>query len=283
MPPEPDLIKAFLAHRDMSLDDNSLALAPNHGRTRIKGTDPRVRQVTDRIGRGYLPNESSGRERMVADMQAEAAGRRPSDADVNDDFARRLMGGADAQAGKVQRTRITGRGQVPRGWDEEGYRYHYSPEENFEGIRERGFDPSLKKGYSKGTHFMPGPDYPALEDNPGNYYRVREDVAPFKNVSTDDFYTEQRIHPRDVEVYTGTPEMPTRWSPVSNAYSKGATGLGLYGLLSSFFPNSLPQIYGPTDWVLQDVMRQNYGPGGVMDPYRDYEGPRDPETGAILA
>lgn len=223
MPPDPALMQAFLAHRDMNLDDNMLKLAPqaSAGRTRIKGTDPRVRAVADTIGRGTMP---SPRESV-------------------------------AGGGKVKRTRITGRGQVPQAWDEEGYRYHYSPEKNFEGIRERGFDPSLKQGYSKGTHFMPGPDYPALEDNPGNYYRVRQDVAPFKNVSTDDFYTERAIAPKDVEVYTGTPEMPTRWTPVSNAYGKANTGMGLYNMLASFFPGKLPSFQGPSDWVIQDVLR----------------------------
>jgi hypothetical protein len=219
---------------------------------------------------------------MVDDMRAEARGGRPSDADINDDFARRLLGGADAQAGKVKRARITGRGQVPRAWDEEGYRYHYSPEENFEGIRERGFDPSLKKGHSKGTHFMPGADYPALEDNPGNYYRVRQDVAPFKNVSTDDFYTEQRIPPRDVEVYTGTPDMPTRWSPVSKAYGVGTGITGLYSMLSSLLPENLPQFLGPQDWIIQDLMRQAYN-GGVMDPYKGWAGDQPVNNGTVMA
>jgi hypothetical protein len=205
---------------------------------------PKMRALTDHIGRGTRPNvDVEPARRLFMERR---------DVDFNDNLLDLLP-----KTGKVKRTPVRGRGQVPQAWDEEGYRYHFSPEENFEGIRGRGFDPDLKKGFSKGTHFLPTPDYPAIEDRPGNYYRVRQDVAPFKNVATDDFYTEQRIAPRDIEVYTGTPAMPTRWTPVSNAYSFGSGAKGLYDLLSSFMPGVLPQIQTPADWIIQDLMRNS--------------------------
>ena len=230
------------------LDDVQANTSAARGRTRIKGTDPALSKLVDQIGRGYQPNEPSGRERMVADMQAELEGRRPSDANINDDFAQRL-------AGKVRRTPIRGRGQIASRWDDDPnqYRYHYSPEENFEGIQRRGFDPELKKGYSKGTHFMNSPnEYPAIGDNAQNVYRVRRDAVPdWQNVSDDDFYTQRRIPSNDVEVYTGTPETPGSWSRVSNAYGFGSNMKGIYDILASFMPGVLPQIQTPADWLIQ--------------------------------
>jgi hypothetical protein len=233
---------------------NAQAAAARSGRTmpRIKGTDPRVKSVTDRIGRG----------RMAADNAAEAVGRRPSDADINDDFAKRLMVAQQAEtprAGKVKRTSIRGRGQVASRWDDDPnqYRYHYSPEENFEGIRREGFRPDLKKGFSQGTHFMDDPNaYPAIGDDPMNVYRVRRDAVPdWQNVSSDDYYTRRPIAANDVDVYTGTPEMPGTWGRVNNAYGVGGGVKGLYDIVSSFMPGTLPQIQTPADWVIQDVLR----------------------------
>lgn len=252
----------------------------DRGRTRIKGTDPRVRAVTDRIGRGTRPMPE-GRERMTADMAAEAAGRRPSDADINDDFARRLMGGADAQAGKVRATpaAVRGRGQVSLAWDDDpkAYGWHYSPAESHEGIRRGGLDPQFKGRHgpmAEGVHFAPDPEtYRPVGDQDWNVYRVRRENIPDPVTrSTDDFFTRSRIAPEHIEVYEG----PGRFGRLN-----GVTGLlGLANNVSSWLGG--PYIQTPADWVLNDVIAQNYS-GGIMDPYRDYEGPRDPQTGAILA
>jgi hypothetical protein len=237
-----------------------------YDRGRIKGVGPRTSPLIDQIGRGYRPNEPSGRERMVQDMQAEAAGRRPTDADVNDDFARRLQKDSPP-AGKVKRTQIRGRGQVKMAWDDRPgqYRYHYSPEENFKGIQsENALDPRFKGRHgpgAKGVHFMDDPNtYRPIGDRPMNVYRTPVEGKDWQNVSTDDFYTTRRVEAP--EVYAETPEGMPRWSGVSNAYSKGATGLGLYNMLAAFMPGVLPSIQGPQDWVLGDVLQN-----GDASPY----------------
>lgn len=62
------------------------------------------------------------------------------------------------------------------------------------------------------------------------------------------------------------------------------TGIGgLINMLSGFLGG--PSIMGPSDMVLNDLIAQNYGPGGIMDPYRDM---RDmpgfnPQTGTVPA
>lgn len=261
---------------------------------RINGMDPRVREVTERIGHGYQPNPPSGRERMTADMQAELAGRRPSDADINDDFARRL-----GSAGKTRPARpaaVRGRGQVSLAWDDDpkAYGWHYSPAENAEGIRSRGFDPELAGRHgpnAKGVHFATSPEtYQPIGDQDWNVYRVRrENIPDPSHVSTDDFFTRSPIDPRNIEVYEG----PGKFGKLADA---GSTTLGIMALLGQAaqfvpgFSDRMPRTTwlangGPLGDVLNEVMAANYAPGGVMDPYRDM---RDlpgfnPATGTVPA
>lgn len=248
---------------------------------RIKATDPRVKRVTDRIGRGYRPNR---------DVQAEQAARgglsAADEAAAQDDFARRLSGGADAQAGKVRPTpaAVRGRGQVQLAWDDEPgkYGWHYSPAENATGIREGGLDPSHAGRHgpaARGVHFSDSPDtYRPIGDQDYNVYRVpREHIPDPAHVSTDDFYTTQKIAPEHVQVYEG----PGKFGTLAGHVGTAATVGGLVNMLSSFLGG--PYIQGPSDMVLNDLIRQAYAPGGGMDPYRDYQGPRDPKTGDILA
>lgn len=260
---------------------------------RIRGTNT-GNPLIDQIGRGYRPNEPSGRERMVRDMQVEARGGRPTDADVNEDFARRLLeGGADAQAGKVRAIRAQGRGgmRVPYGANDDDFMYHRTNERNLRGFQEQGNDPGLKRRGSFGTHFAPSSEgtwgyADQANAEGGDSIMLRTRRSPEMTMhDPQDYSTQRRIAPADWEVLGegATPEMPGRWTGLGNAYSKGATGLGLYNMLAAFLPGKLPSFQGPTDMVLADLMRQAYGPGGAMDPYRDYQGPRDPQTGDILA
>lgn len=297
---------------------NMRAAEARAGRTRprIRGTDPRLSPLVEQIGRGYRPNnepdyggvrrqfeefrnrgytaqgeevhnrpfgEARGRDRMVADMQAEAAGRRPSDAAINDDFARRL-GEAGKTRPRANPAEIRGRGQVSLAWDDDpkAYGWHYSPAENAEGIRTGGLDPQFKGRHgpmAEGVHFSNSPEtYQPVGDRAWNVYRVRNENIPDPvQRSTDDFFTRSRIDPRNIEVYEG----PGRFGRLGAHMSGANPYIGLYQSIAPLL--GLPYLQTPADWVLNDVMAQNYGPGGAMDPYRDYEGPRDPQTGAILA
>lgn len=290
----------------------------DRGRTRIKGTDPRVRAVTDKIGRGTRPNqfagygdeelrrvladaerapieggrgmpgrikrELAGRDRMTADMAAEAAGRRPSDADINDDFARRLMGAQEpdyvqnppARDDAAYRRAMANR---PTPSDGSTRRYvHETDIGNVESIRREGIRPGNRFGHD------------AVWANEG--------TAAGRTVPKGRALIEFEADPARIKLrgttpgskaagFQGGPIEPSAitggYGPSGRIFDAGSRALGIGGLinmLSSFVGG--PYIQTPSDWVLNDVIAQNYN-GGIMDPYRDYEGPRDPQTGAILA
>lgn len=229
---------------------------------RIRGTDPRVREVTDRIGRGYRP---TGRRRMTADHAAEAAGRTPSDQAVNDDFARRLSEMADDKA-----QQSGGRRRY----------FHETDEANARSILTRGIqerpdkaDPEGRKGVFAHTEAHDPPEgrvrfeFEAPPDEVRGHGTGGNTSAVFRrSIPVEDIKGIRRSRP--------------------SLHIPGGTGTvsGIVGLYSMLAPMlGLPYIQTPADWVLNDVMRQNYSPGGAMDPYRDYTGPRDPQTGDILA
>ena len=159
---------------------------------------------------------------------------------------------------RVPRRAITGHGQVKSlaSEDPSAYRYHYSPEENFEGIQKSGMlDPGKAKGHSKGVHFSDNPNtYRPTGGQGYNVYRTPADAHDFQNVSSDDFYTKEQV--RHPEVYTETPEGMPHWSGLSNAYSIGSNVKGLYDLAAMLMPGILPQIRTPADWVMQDVLER---------------------------
>lgn len=102
---------------------------------------------------------------------------------------------------------IRGGGQVVSRWDDvpEDYWYHTSPEDRFGSIRRTGLDASRRETpESAGTHFTERPhDYPFIEDNPRNLYRVRRDQVPTTRRSDSDFYTTENIKPSLLDVYEG--------------------------------------------------------------------------------
>ena len=144
-------------------------------------------------------------------------------------------------------------------------------------------------------------------DVPRGRARVRfsTDQEPIRRPGLRAVKFKESIRPEDV---TGVDYTPRRGPGVTRPRTSGSTvnempyepgsmlgkvggtlnvagaGLGLYNMLAQFAPRlGLPIVQTPVDWVLNDVMSQNYASGGAMDPYRDYQGPRDPNTGAILA
>lgn len=74
------------------------------------------------------------------------------------------------------------------------------------------------------------------------------------------------------------------YGPAGRLFDAGSSVLGIAGLvnnLSSMFGG--PFIQTPADWILNDVIAQNYN-GGIMDPYRNYKGPGyNPATGTVSA
>jgi hypothetical protein len=264
-------------------------------RPRIKGVGPKVPPIVDQIGRGYQPNRPEGRPRMEQDFAREAAGRRPSDADVNDDFARRLMGGADAQAGKAMSSaEARYRANLPKGYDpdQKYYHVHDVPEgvdirQRAQSFRDKGIIGSERTSFGAGKQVFAHPQPPRelgprqiyTEFTPGvrpsgsgTSFMGRGGGSTAKSFSGD-------ISPANVGgVYGHVPG-----GGIGRIADAGSGITGLYGLLSSMFPENLPQIYGPTDYVLNDLLRMNYEEG-VMNPYRDWAGDQPVSAnGTVLA
>lgn len=212
---------------------------------------PKVRALTDDIGRGRRPNVDVEKVRQMYLQRR--------DVDVNDNMLDLLP-----KAGKTRKVaQATSRSGMRMPWDTdtENYMYHRTPARNVEGIRARGNDPSLRKRGSFGTHFSADPEHTwtyADEANAGSepsaMLRVRRDAAPFRQLDPYDYVTEERI-PRGWEVLEEgpTPSSPGTWGRL-NSFGSGAKTL--YDLLSSFIP-ALPTIQTPADWVIQDLMRTN--------------------------
>lgn len=226
---------------------------------RIKGTDPRVRAVADRIGRGTMdsPRES-------------------------------VAGG-----GKVKPAAVRGRGQVGLAYDDDpkAYGWHYSPAENAEGIRQHGLDPrqaGRHGDFSRGVHFSDSPHtYEPLGDRDFNVYRVRKDAIENPvHRSEGDFYTEHRIPPEMIEAYEG----PGRFGKLADAGSTAVGLMGLLGTAATFIPGfseRMPRTTwlangGPMGDLLQEVIAGNYRPGGAMDPYKNWA-PDNQQGGTVLA
>jgi hypothetical protein len=214
------------------------------GRTRIKGTDPRVRAVTERIGRGSLP--------MTADSIARQA-QFPDD--------------TQARPGHSIYT-------------------HEADASNLESIR-----PS--KGGSNFGDPRPqvyGNRANSVDNIPEGRVRIRYQ-APDSDIIGRGTGTSTAVSTRGA-VPPGN--VLSGYSKAGRVFDAGSTTLGLLGLLgtaANFIPGfseRMPRTSwlangGPIGDVLNEVIANNYGQGGVMDPYRDYQGPRDPTTGAILA
>lgn len=301
-------------------------LIPESSRKRIKGTDPKLSPLVDKIGRGTRPMPE-GRERMTADMAAEAAGRRPSDADVNDAFARRLSEMAEppdyegvrrqfeefrnrgytAQGQEVHNRPLTNtpsetmsssearyRANLPKPYDPKQRYYHTSeaPEgrglrEHAQSFRDKGIIGSERTSFGEGKQVFAHPEAPRKLGPRQVYVEFEPGVRPSGSgtsfmgrgpASTATSFSGDVPPERVRGVYGNLPEGGI-------GRLAGVTGLmGLANNISALLGG--PYIQTPADWVLNDLIANTtYGPGGIMDPYRDYrELPGyDPQTGTVLA
>lgn len=215
------------------------------GRTRIKGTDPRVRPVTDRIGRGTLP--------MTADS-----------------IARQFEDDTKVRPGYSQFT-------------------HETDAKNVESIRREGIRPSRgAANFGDARPQVYGSRANSVENIPEGRVRIRYQVPTDsilgRGVGSDAVSSRGAVPPGNVM---------SGYSKTGRVFDAGSTGVGLMsllGALSQFVPGfseRMPRTSwlangGPIGEALNYTIAQNYAPGGIMDPYRDYQGPRGP-GGAILA
>jgi len=262
------------------------------GPGRIKGTDPRVRAVADRIGRGTRP---SPRQVIDQDNALERGGLRPSDADVNDDFARRLMGGADAQAGQAESSAMARyRANLPRQRPTGRRKFvHETDIGNMESIRKSGIRPT-RGGSAMGSEGVyayerAGPAHRVPEGRVAIEFEA--DAGRIRGGGTtpgaQSRVLQGSIDPGDI---TGG------YGPSGRIFDAGSRTVGLMGLLGTAaqfipgFAERMPRTNwlangGPIGDVLNYALSQNYAPGGVMDPYKDVRNLSgfNPSTGTVTA
>lgn len=223
-------------------------------RGRIKGTDPRVRAVTDRIGRGYRPRNPELYDKAQASLREGTSIQDALDA-LDAERPGRSPRESVAGGGKMKPAAVRGSGQVSLAWDDDpkAYGWHYSPAENAEGIRRGGLDPQFRGRHgdaSQGIHFSDSPDtYRPIGDKDWNVYRVRREHIPDPVArSTDDFFTRSRIEPKHIEAYEG----PGRFGRVGSRVTGAA---GLYNMLAPFL--GLPYMQTPSDWIINNNLMES--------------------------
>jgi hypothetical protein len=262
-------------------------MPPIYDAGRIKGTDPRVRPVTDRIGRGY---QQSPRERIAADNAIERAGGRASDMDVNDDFAKRLgMAAPEPESSAHARYKANLPQQRPTGRRKF---VHETDLANLESIRKGGIRPT-RGGSAMGSEGVyayerEGPAHRVPEGRVAIEFEA--DAGRIRGGGTTPGATSRvlqgGIDPGDI---TGG------WGPKGRIFDAGTSAglLGLLGQAAQFIPGfaeRMPRTNwlasgGPIGEAMNYAIQQNYAPGGVMDPYKDV---RDlpgfnPQTGTVMA
>jgi len=261
---------------------------------RIKGTDPRVKTVTDRIGRGSRP---SPRQVIDQDNALERGGRRPSDADVNDDFARRLMGEGSTPS-EVRQDSAYQRFQQnlpkPRTGPSGRRKFvHETDLANVDSIRAGGIR-RTRGGSAMGNEGVyaferTGPEHRVPEGRVAIEFEA--DPARIRGGGTtpgsQSRVLQGSIDPGDI---TGG------YGPSGRIFDAGSSTVGLMGLLGSVaqfipgFAERMPRTNwlangGPIGDVMNYVINQNYAPGGIMDPYKDVrDNPGfNPQTGTVMA
>ncbi len=255
------------------------------GRTRIKGTDPRVRAVTERIGRGTRPN------RDVQAQQAARGGLSVADeAAAQDDFARRLQMTADHAAQQFpDDTRARPGNRIFT---------HETDAKNLESIRREGILPS-----TGGSNFddprpqVYGSRANSVSDIPEGRVRVRyqvpEDSIIGRGTSGSNAVSTRGAVPPE-NIMSG-------YSKAGRVFDAGSTTLGLMSLLgtaASFIPGfseRMPRTAwlangGPIGDVLNGLIADQYAPGGALSPYSKEEYARalqnpafNPQTGTWSA